>query len=93
VKHKNAVIQALIAGEISSSEAIAQFRVLDADIEDRLRAAMKMEHPDMSDEDLVYWNLLGFVRSSCVSRPDGPQILARLARDWEQEKLHRFPRN
>jgi hypothetical protein len=89
---KNMIVQALMAGEISSGEAISRFRVLDAGTEDHLRAVMAINPPVISDEELAYRNLVGFVRPCCLARPDGPQILAKLARDWEQERNQRVQR-
>ena len=77
---KNAIVDALIADEISVAEAFAQFRVLMAGTLDRMRLVLEADYPNISDEELVYQNLVAFAQSSCRSRPDGPAILARLER-------------
>jgi hypothetical protein len=87
VMEKEAVVHALVRGEITLDQAAERFRQLTADDAAAL-AYLRSFHPAASDEELHYRNVLGFVRGMVWTHPARfAEVFARL----EDEVRRRFP--
>ena len=83
---KDAIVQDLADGRLDLVQAANQFSGLYESPSDFL-AVLRAHYPGLSDEECIYRNTIEYASTRLEDRPDGPEILARLNRQFNHLRL------